>query len=178
MRWQRLSIFECIRPGDWRAAWSRLAPPLGMAACLMATASLLLTATPAPAESDEVVAGGEITSDGELPERGMPASNPRVKSILASRPGELLTICVAGCGKPIIVQALPKPIERRTTSMRTTAGGTPKPAYDAVDRDSVLCIGGCPGRPGQVVQRLPGLPPAKAEAHPDEPERNEPLDVR
>lgn len=176
MRWQRLSISDCIQSGDWRAAWSRLAPSFGTTLCLVAAASLLLVATPAPAESDEVVAGGEVTSEGELPERGMPASNTRVKSILASRPGELLTICVAGCGKPVIVQALPKPIERRSAAMRTTAGGASRPGYGSADRDSVLCIGGCAGRPGQAVQRLPGLPPLKAE-QPAEAEPNEPLDV-
>lgn len=145
----------------------------------MIIATLLLTPTPAPA-AEEVVAGGEITTDSELPERGMPASNPRVKSILASHPSELLTICVAGCGKPAIVQALPKPIERRSAGMRTTAGGSAaaphQPAYDAIDRDAVMCVAGCGGRPGQVVQKMPGLPPPRADAASEEG-ANEPLDV-
>lgn len=145
----------------------------------MLAAALLFAPTPAPAD-DEVIEGGEISIDSELPEPGMPADNPRVKSILAAHPGELVTICVAGCGKPAIVQALPKPIERRSAAMRTTAGGDAsaprRPAYDMIDRNAVMCVAGCGGRPGQVVQQMPGLPPPKADAHSDEG-ANEPLDV-
>lgn len=181
MRWQRLSISECIKSGDWHAALSRVMPSLGVTALMLAVAALLFALTPAFAESDEIVSGGEVASDGELPERGMPASNPRVKSILAAHPGELVTICVAGCGKPMIVQTLPKPIERRSASMRTTAGGDAaparQPAYDMIDRDAVLCVAGCPGRPGQVVQQMPGLPPSKAASRDIEESRDEPLDI-
>jgi hypothetical protein len=181
MRWQRLSISECIKSGDWHAVLSRVMPSLGVTTSMLAVVALLLAFTPVLAESDEIVAGGQAAIDGEVPERGMPATNPRVKSILAAHPGELVTICVAGCGKPMIVQTLPKPIERRSASMRTTAGGdgvpARQPAYDAIDRDAVLCVAGCPGRSGQVVQQMPGLPPSKAAPRDIEEGRNEPLDI-
>lgn len=136
--------------------------------------------TPAPAEGDEIVEGGEVFSMGDAPERGMPATNPRVKSLLASHPSEFLTICVAGCGQPSIVQALPMPREKRVGSMRTTAGGSdlapPQAAYAAKDPNAVICVAGCGGRPGQVVQQMRGLPPVKARAPAQD--GNEPLDIR
>jgi hypothetical protein len=112
----------------------------------------------------------------------MPASNPRVKSILNSHPNDFVTICVAGCdGKPSVVQTLPKPAEKRLGGMRTTSGGegAPRPpAYDAIDGDAVLCVAGCDGKAGQVVQQMPGLPPRpKVVPHKPESEGNEPLDV-
>ena len=63
----------------------------------------------------------------------MPATNPRVKSLLAAHPAEFVTICVAGCaGKPSIVQMLPKPIPSRRGEMRTTAGTMDGPNGAAV----------------------------------------------
>ncbi len=180
MRWQQLSISECIEHGDWSAVWTRVSLLPGITACVLAAATLLFAATPAPAAGDEIVAGGEVSQVAEAPERGMPATNPRVKSLLASHPNEFVTICVAGCGKPTIVQMLPKPSERRVGAMRTTAGGAdqgrPHPSYDAADRDAVLCVAGCGGRTGEVVQRMPELPPLKVAPHATEGRGNEPLD--
>lgn len=181
MRWQRLSISECIKSGDWRATALRLVPSLGVTAAVLAAAALLvLVPASNPAEADEIVAGGDVANVTESPE-GMPATNPRVKSLLAAHPGEFVTICVAGCGKPMIVQMLPKPLESRVGAMRTTAGGAQsqpaQPTYQKSDRDAVLCVAGCGDRP-KVVQRLPGLPGAKAAPRPSEPAGNEPLDIR
>jgi hypothetical protein len=153
-------------------------------ASLSVVAALLFS--PAAIAQDNASAPDAIPSlvRGEAADPGMPASNPRVKSLLAAHPGELLTICVAGCGKPQIVQALPKPKEVRSGAMRTTAGGAaasaaPKAAYDTVDRDSVLCVAGCGGKSDRVVQQMQGLPapPKTAPARADKG-TNEPLDVR
>jgi hypothetical protein len=148
---------------------------MAVAACVLGGAAFVLAATLVPAESDEMVEGGDaVTVDDGGP--GMPASNPRVKSMLTGHPNEFVTVCVAGCpGKPAIVQVLPKPIERRTSAMRTTAGGLS--ANAAIDSDAVKCVAGCAGRPGEVVQRLPGLPAPKAPAPDPSKEGNEPLDV-
>lgn len=139
---------------------------------------LLFAVTPAPAE--EVIEGGAVVDSGESAEVGMPASNARVKAMLAAHPHEFVTICVAGCAdKPAIVQILPKPIESRAGAMRTTAGDRRRKGagYGAPDSDAVTCVAGCAGRAGQVVQRLPGLPPPKAPPHAAAKEGNEPLDI-
>ncbi len=61
--------------------------------------------------------------------KGMPATNPRVKPILAAHPDQLVVICVAGCdGKPKAVQILPRPIAGRAAeyvpSAATRAGAS------------------------------------------------------
>jgi hypothetical protein len=144
----------------------------------MAMTGAALVRTAAPAEGEEIIEGGEVVSGGEDDGRGMSASNPRVKPMLAAHPNEFTTICVAGCdGKPAVVQTLPKPFEKRAGAMRTTAAGASagRAAYGA--SDAVTCIAGCGGPAGQIVQRLPGLPPPKAPPAPRE-QGNEPLDVR
>jgi hypothetical protein len=166
MRWQRLA-------DDGSATRRvRLLPPLVLATCIAAVGAFLAAATPAPAE-DEVVEGGKV-KDIEDPGSGMPASNPRVKNLLAGRSNDFVTVCVAGCaGKPGIVQVLPKPVEARAAEMRTTAGdGARKPAVS----NSVTCVAGCGGRAGEAVQRLPELPPPRPVV-PRKDDDNEPLDV-
>jgi hypothetical protein len=137
---------------------------------------MLFASTPAPAE-DELVEGGKVT-DVDDPGSGMPASNPRVKSLIAGRSNDFVTLCVAGCvGKPAIVQVLPKPIQARTAAMRTTAGdGARQLGPAAAANNSVTCVAGCGGRPGDVVQRLLDLPPPKVVA-PRSEDGNEPLDI-
>jgi hypothetical protein len=180
MRWQRLPVSQ----GNGATAASmragrRLTTPFIVASGIVAVAALLFASTPAPAEGEKVIEGG-VTTDAthEDETSGMPASNPRVKAMLAAHPNEFVTICVAGCaGKPSIVQVLPKPLEARSAAMRTTAGDS-RPSYGAygVDADAVTCIAGCSGQRGQAVQRLPGLPPVKV-APVAPAEGNEPLDV-
>ncbi len=109
---------------------------------------------------------------------GMPASNPRVRPILAAHPGKFVVICVAGCpGKPSAVQILPGPKTARVGGYLPSMGkmgsvryGPPRPAKlgtqtAELDND-VICEAGCPGRAGQVVQRMTGLPPAEKDKSP------------
>lgn len=179
--------------GHLGQALRRLTSSLAVATFFAATAILLFAATPAPAEGEVVeVEGGDAADFNAEANTGMPASNPRVRTFLDSRPNDFVTVCVAGCaGKPSLVQALPMPHEARSGSMRTTVGRIddapgrqPEYANYGASNDAVTCVAGCGGRPGQVVQRLPGLPsqprvkppraPAEAEAKPG----NEPLDAR
>jgi len=128
-------------------------------------------------------AAGEVVVDGESGVRdaegaggGMASSNPRVKSILAAHPNQNVVVCVAGCGsKPHAVQVLPTMVNGRTGTFVPSAArignavyGPPKPGASArmtasVRDNDVVCIAGCIGRPGKIVQRVPDLPPpAKA----------------
>lgn len=129
--------------------------------------------------------------------KGMKASNPRVKPLLEAYPDKFVVLCVAGCSGPKakVVQLLPKPVRARSAAYVPSAG-TPdvksaRGRYSAGEGDDVICLAGCSGRPGQVVQRnldLPPLPlppkPAPApekttEAAPPKPAPTgpEPLDV-
>lgn len=180
MRWQRLSISETVAAGDWQRALRRLVPSAAVASFLLVGAILLLAAPPGPLEAEEIVEGGD-TVDVANGGRGMPATNPRVKSMVASHPGEFVTACVAGCGgRPSIVQILPGPRQQRLAEMVPTSGRTGRrggyqanPQYAGPGSDDVVCMAGCGGRPGQIVQRIPGLPPLPAPAAGD----NEPLDI-
>jgi len=157
MRWQRHSFHGNPLSGSG-AKWQRLTSPFALASCLAAGAILLSATTPAPAEAEKIVEGGAVVDVDGRPERGMPASNPRVRGLVDGNPQDFVTVCVAGCaGKPRIVQMLPKPYERRAGAMRTTAAGTPD--HGSGPDDAVTCLAGCGGRPGQIVQRLPDLPP-------------------
>ncbi len=180
MRWQRLPVSE--KNGATAASMRvgrRITAPFVVASSLVAMAALLFASTPAPAEGENVIEGGAVAVVAhEDAGSGMPASNPRVKAMLAAHPNEFVTICVAGCaGKPSIVQVLPKPVEARSAAMRTTAGDS-RPNYGAygVDADAVTCVAGCSGQRGAAVQRLPGLSPMKAPAAAPAA-GNEPLDV-
>ena len=179
MRWQPLSVSETFAAGDWPGAARRHVPPLAVAT-LMATAALLLLPPSTPAEADEIVVGGDVLDVGEGG-TGMPASNPRVRSLLATYPGEFVTICVAGCaGKPSIVQVLPRPVERRSAEMVPTAGGRGPSGHAAEGfyTNDVTCMAGCGGPSGKVLQRMSGLPaPGKAPKAAAKEAGNEPLDI-
>jgi hypothetical protein len=169
MRWQRLADSDRST-----TKMVRLTPPLVIATCIAALGALLVASTPAPAEG-ELVEGGEI-ADIDDPGRGMPASNPRVKGLIAGHPSEFVTVCVAGCaGKPAVVQTLPKPMPARASAMRTTSSDGANKFGSARYDDAVVCVAGGGGAPGQVVQRFPRLPPHVAA--PREEEGNEPLDM-
>jgi hypothetical protein len=194
MRWQRQSVFDTFASGDWGRALRRILPSIAVSTCLLASAMLVLAPTPAPAEG-ELVEGGDVVDLGDGGAKGMAATNPRVKSLLAAHPREFVAICVAGCaGKPSIVQMLPMPVPARTGEMRTTAGTMDgplgrRPAYavglGAADANAVTCVAGCGGAPGQIIQNMPGLPPPPkaaprkdANANTDaNAAGNEPLDV-
>ena len=105
----------------------------------------------------------------------MSNANPRVRSILAAHPNQFVVICVAGCdGKPKAVQVLPRPVERRVGQFVPSAAKMGKPASGpqrsgtaagsmAATENDVVCLAGCNSKPGQVLQRISGLPaPPKA----------------
>jgi hypothetical protein len=186
MRWQRLSVFETLTSGRWGLAVRRLAPSIALA-CLTAGSILVLAPAMLPAEAEELIEDGDVDDAGPVGEQGMPATNSRVKSLLAAHPRDFVTICVAGCrGKPSIVQILPMPATARTGEMRTTAGSMDgshkrRPAnaagFDAADPNAITCVAGCGGRPGQVLQRLPDLPAQRPPPHKEAEAGNEPLDI-
>ena len=187
MRWQRHSVFDPFASGQWAVVGRRLVPSLAVALCLMASAFFVFAPTPSPAEAEEMIES-DVVGENSSSSKGMPASNPRVRGMLAAHPGEFVTICVAGCdGKPSIVQMLSKPFERRAGEMRTTAGsfdgpprrGPAQPAeYSGAYSNSTTCVAGCGGPPGQVLQRMPGLPPmAKPVPRGEADAGNEPLDI-
>jgi hypothetical protein len=156
-----------------------------------------------PVQGEELIEGGDAVQVDDAGRRGMPANNPRVRSLIAAHPSQLAVICVAGCdGKAKIVQLLPKPVTARLGAYQPSAGtqddagfAAPAPRTSVGEApknvDAVVCLAGCDGRPGQVLQRvnlppkpprrLPPqsgeLPPLPAESAPSEPAANEPLDV-
>jgi hypothetical protein len=134
-----------------------------------------LTAAEAGAASNEtkVDSGGKVTVVEDGP--GMSAANPRVKQILEAHPNDFVVICVAGCdGKPKAVQILPRPTVGRVgenvpTAAPLTKGkatyGPPKPGAGERAPDvsnDVVCLAGCSGKPGTVLQRMTDLPPPTA----------------
>lgn len=172
---------------------------IGASLTLCAAAALFAVAS-LPARGEELVEGGNIVNVDEAGQRGMPATNPRVSGLLAAHPSQFAVICVAGCdGKPKIVQLLPRPVTSRVGEFRPSAAA---PGSDfapgerrrpvgaaALDVNAVVCVAGCAGRPGQVLQRVE-LPPRPkpapmptAELPPLPPEAvpaatpNEPLDI-
>ena len=165
----------------------RLVPSIAFA-CLTVGSVLVLAPALLPAEAEELIEDGDVDDAGPVGEKGMPATNPRVKSLLAAHPRDFVTICVAGCsGKPSIVQILPLPATTRTGEMRTTAGSMDgshkrRPAnaagFDAADPNAITCVAGCGSRPGQVLQRLPDLPAQRQPTPRKEAAAgNEPLDI-
>jgi hypothetical protein len=186
MRWQRLSVFETLASGFPALAMRRLVPSVAFA-CLIAGSVLVLAPALLPAEAEELIEDGDVDDIGPVGEKGMPATNPRVKSILAAHPREFVTICVAGCsGKPSIVQVLPMPTTTRTGKMRTTAGSMDGPrkggadaaGFPPTDPNAITCVAGCGGRAGQVVQRLPDLPASGQPAPRKDADAGiEPLDI-
>jgi hypothetical protein len=144
---------------------------------LMAALALLY-AQPAHAEGEVKVDAGGTAVESEDAGGGMPSSNPRVRSILAAHPDRYVVACVAGCdGKPQAVQILPRSTTARVGGYRPSMAkmgreiyGPPSPSkltrQAAAEADDVICVAGCNRRPGQIVQRLPGLPPlAKPKAN-------------
>ena len=110
--------------------------------------------TPATAEEafDEVPDGStDVVGVGQT---GMPASNARVRPILAKHRNQFVVVCVAGCkGQASPVQVLPKPVRKRTGLLVPAAffGGT------VAESNDVICLAGCDKKAGQVVQRMGGL---------------------
>ena len=166
-----------------------------LAGVLVAAAGVGLWHIPGVLAEDAIVVNGQDATDIDNNGGGMPGSNPRVKPFLAAHPDQFVVLCVAGCsGKPKIVQLLPRPAKGRTAEYLPSAGGPDdklKGAYGRVaadESDDVVCLAGCSGRPGKVVQRMLDLPPPVIAKPPQEktseaapaakPEkRPEPLDI-
>ena len=173
MRFGRLSYPEAVAVGSRRLAWRRSVPSVAVLTGLLAVTPVVVMLLATRAQSTELVADGVATDTGpdDVGEGGMPSSNPRVHSILAGHPSQFVVICVAGCaGKPTIVQILPRPVTGRTSEYLPSAGTTDKPVYGpavpgksagkvSTGDNAVVCLAGCDGRPGQIVQRVVDLPP-------------------
>jgi hypothetical protein len=144
---------------------------LALVACL-AAAIVWLSLLPVRAASDVAVDEGGTVVEDVSPGSGMPSSNSRVKPILAAHPNDNVVICVAGCGgKARAVQVLPRMVSGRTGTFVPSSARMGDSVYGprqpgsagrlraAGREDDVVCVAGCAGRPGQIVQQLPDLPP-------------------
>jgi hypothetical protein len=157
--------------------------PLHLALVLcVALAIGWLVLTPARATDTVVVDAGGSVADVEDAGSGMPRSNPRVAPLLAAHPNENVVACVAGCrSRPQVVQLLPKPVKGRRGAFVPSAArmgddvyGPPHPTSASrvpSIEDDVVCVAGCVGRRGQVLQELPDLPPPARPA-PARPKRD------
>jgi hypothetical protein len=157
---------------------------------LVALASAAALAPATAAGQMKVDEGGGDVLDLH-PARGMAATNPLVREILAAHPDQFVVICVAGCnGKTRIVQVLPEPITGRAAenvpsaaSMNNGVYGPPRPgkaqhSTDLDEADDVVCLAGCIGRPGKVLQRITDLPsPARLAPKAHRHKQSQPLDV-
>jgi len=144
---------------------------------------------------DAVVVNGQDAPDLDNYGGGMRASNPRVKPFLAAHPDQFVVLCVAGCSGPKskIVELLPRPVKGRTAEFLPSAAGPEdkangKSRFAPGESDDVVCVAGCTGKPGQVLQRDLDLPPpvvakppqekSSDAAPPAKPEKGpEPLDI-
>ncbi len=142
---------------------------------LVAAAGVGLWHITAVQAEDAIVVDGQDAPNLDNLGGGMPRSNPRVKPFLAAHPDRFVVLCVAGCSGPKskIVQLLPRPVKGRTAEYQTSAAG-PDDKAKAKSRfstysDDVVCLAGCTGRPGQVVQRDLDLPPPIVPKPPQEP---------
>ncbi len=125
------------------------------------------------ADTVEVDEGGTVEKQADRGS-GMRTASPRVRAILEAHPNQLVVVCVAGCGgKPKPVQILSKATTGRVGGYVPTAAnmdgkvyGPPVPAAveRARTRDDVVCLAGCIGKRGQVLQHVSGLPPPPRKA--------------
>lgn len=161
-----------------------------LAALLLAAATCLVLTQAARAQGEVTVDDGGDVLDLRAG-RGMAATNARVAPLLASYPGQYAVICVAGCiGKPHVVQLLPRPVAARTARNVPSSAkigdemfGPPRPGPMLANTDEpndVVCVAGCIGRPGQVLQRINDLPApgrAKGGAAKRRAKKYEPLEI-
>jgi hypothetical protein len=176
MRWQRHSNSETLFLRNWLGG-RRAAPSVIVSTLVLTAVMLVLAPSPQRVKAAELVEGGDVV---DAPEggRSMSASNPRVRQMLSAHPNDFVTVCVAGCGKPEVVQVLPAPRKQRSAEMVPTSAGPGGPSRQtkAISND-VICMAGCGGRAGAIVQSVPSLPPPPKPVAP-EAGTNEPLDVR
>ena len=136
------------------------------AGAILAAARIALLHIPAVQAEDAVVVNSQNAPDLDNYHGGMSASNPRVEPFLEARPDQFVVLCVAGCNgaKSKIVELLPRPVKGRAAEFQPSAArpedkGKGKGQFAAEDIDDVVCLAGCTGKPGQVLQRDLDLPP-------------------
>jgi hypothetical protein len=151
-----------------------------LAGAMVAAAGVCLWHISAVLADDAVVIDGQDAANLDNYGGGMRRSNPRVKPFIEAHPDQLVVLCVAGCsGKPRIVQLLARPISTRTAEYQPSAAGPTGNGKGARNRfaeyegDDVVCLAGCSGRPGQVVQRNFDLPPPPVVPKPPQEETSE-----
>jgi hypothetical protein len=166
------------------------------AAAILAAGGIALLRIPAVQAEDAIVVNGQDAPNLDDYGGGMARSNPRVKPLLEAHPDQFVVLCVAGCNGPKskIVQLLPRPVNARTAEFQPSAAGPEskdkgKGGAGASEGDDVVCIAGCPGKRGQVLQRDLDLPPPVVTKPPQEasdepppaeppaPRAPEPLDI-
>jgi hypothetical protein len=136
------------------------------AGAIVAAGGIALWRIPAVQAEDAVVVNGQDAPDLDNYRGGMAASNPRVKPFLEAHPDQFVVLCVAGCNGPKskIVELLPRPVKGRAAEFQPSAAGPEdkgkgKGQFAAGGSDDVVCLAGCTGKPGQVLQRDLDLPP-------------------
>jgi hypothetical protein len=153
------------------------------AGAIVAAGGIALLRVPAVQAEDAIVVNGQDAPNLDDYGGGMPRSSPRVQALLAAHPDQFVVLCIAGCNGPRakILQLLPRPVDARTAEFRPSAagpGGKDKgKGVAANENDDVLCIAGCPGKRGQVLQRDLDLPPPVAPKPPEEQASEEPPPV-
>jgi len=165
------------------------------AGAIMAAGGVALLRIPPVQAEDGIVVNGQDAPNLDDYGGGMPRSNPRVQQLLSAHPDQFVVLCVAGCNGPTskIVQLLPRPVNARTAEFQPSAAGPEgkRNGSSAMsESEDVVCVAGCPGKRGQVLQRDLDLPPPAAPKPPQEasdepppaepppaPKAPEPLDI-
>jgi hypothetical protein len=135
------------------------------AGAIVAAGGIALWRIPAVQAEDAVVVNGLDAADHDN-YRGGSASNSRVKPFLEAHPDQFVVLCIAGCNgaKREIVELLPRPVKGHAAEFQPSVAGPKdkgkgKGQFAAEDSDDVVCLAGCTGKPGQVLQRDLDLPP-------------------
>jgi hypothetical protein len=150
------------------------------AGAIVAAGGIALLRVPAVQAEDAIVVNGQDAPNLDDYGGGMPRSNPRVQSLLAAHPDQFVVLCVAGCNGPKakILQLLPRPVNARTAEFRPSAAGPEGKdkgkGAGANENDDVVCVAGCPGKRGQVLQRDLDLPAPVVPKPPEEQASEEP----
>jgi hypothetical protein len=149
------------------------------AGAIVAAGGIGLLHIPAVQAEDAIVVNGQDAPNLDGYGGGMPASNPRVQQLLSAHPDQFVVLCVAGCNGPKskIVQLLPRPVKARTAEFQPSAAGPEDKSSGSAtgsESDDVICIAGCPGKRGQVLQRDLDLPPPVVPKPPQEQASEEP----
>ncbi len=100
---------------------------------------LIPSLTPATAKGMLDWAADETIDTAEIGYTGMPASNARVRPILAAHRNQFSVVCVAGCGgQAKSVQLLPKPGRKRAAQLMPAVARA-----GTAESNDVICLAGC-----------------------------------